>query len=83
MFAAVSNLIMPLGQKSSDGDCLHISATSSSNGTSGLPVVVQRTSGTACLATIRNTNNEVVRTDCGRSRVDRFGCKLAIWFKGR
>lgn len=51
MFAAVSNLIMPLGQKSSDGDCLHISATSSSNGTSGLPVVVQRTSGTACLAT--------------------------------
>ena len=41
MLTAVSNLVMPFGQRSSDGDCLHISATSSSNGSLGLPVVVQ------------------------------------------
>lgn len=51
MLTAVSNLVMPFGQRSSDGDCLHISATSSSNGSLGLPVVVQRTSESACLAT--------------------------------
>ena len=49
MFAAVSNLILPDDQRSSNDECLQFSASSSTHTVSGVPAVVQRTSESACL----------------------------------
>lgn len=70
MFVAVSNLIIPQDQRSSNDDCLQ-PATSSPHTVSGVPAVVQRISESACLATANwNAGTTTIEwiADSGASR---------------